>query len=383
MNDAAAPLRRAFGAPTGFRVLVVDDDPDMATLLSRTLEKEGLVADTVHDGDAALVHAMSSPPDLILLDVMLPGMSGFDICERLKADEVTALIPIILITTLGDMASRVRGIEAGADDFLSKPVKVEELIARVKTLRRLHETRRDLEARRLSAEVERKEAIRRAFSRYISPRLAERIISDSDPDGVPFDHHAQRISVVALFADLRGFTRLTETIEVDKVVAMLNEYFAVITEAAYRNDGTIFSMAGDCLLVGFNVPFPQPDAALRAWRTAEDMISGFAPVLAGWTERGGLPTGVGIGIASGEAIIGNIGSPHHMSYTIIGDAVNTAARLMQMARGGELLVSGNVYDAIAALIPAGAAISRGNVALRGKTELTAVHSIELSRARTG
>src|SRR3954468_21760260 len=100
--------------------------------------------------------------------------------------------------------------------------------------------------------------------------------------------------------------------------------------------------------------------------------------------RGIAPRGavMGIGIASGEAIIGNIGSPHHMSYTIIGDAVNTAARLMQMARGGELLVSGNVYDSIAALIPAGAALSRGNVALRGKTELTAVHSIELSRART-
>jgi len=381
MNEMAAAVRRSPAAQSAFRVLVVDDDPDMATLLKRTLEKEGMAADTVYDGDAALVRAMSTPPDLILLDVMLPGANGFDICERLKADEVTALIPIILVTSLEDSQSRVRGIEAGADDFLSKPVKVEELMARVKTLRRLHETRRELEARRLGAEVQRKEAIRRAFSRYISPRLAERIISDLREDGGPFDHHAQRINVVALFADLRGFTRLTETIEVDKVVGMLNEYFAVITEAAYRNDGTIFSMAGDCLLVGFNVPFPQADAALRAWRTAEDMIAGFAPVLAGWTQGGGMPTGVGIGIATGEAIIGNIGSPHHMSYTIIGDAVNTAARLMQMARAGELLVSGSVYDSISALIPGGAAVSRGNVALRGKTEPTPVFSIELARPR--
>jgi len=381
MSELAAPVRRAPAIQAAFRVLVVDDDPDMATLLVRTLEEEGMAADTVHDGDAALVHAMSSPPDLILLDVLLPGKSGFEICERLKADDVTALIPIILVTSLEDTQSRVRGIEAGADDFLSKPVRLEELIARVKTLRRLHETRRELEARRLGAEVQRKETIRRAFSRYISPRLAERIISDLGEDGVPFDNHAQRISVVALFADLRGFTRLTETIEVDKVVAMLNEYFAVITEAAYRNDGTIFSMAGDCLLVGFNVPFPQPDAALRAWRTAEGMIAGFAPVLASWTQRGGLPTGVGIGIAAGEAIIGNIGSPHHMSYTIIGDAVNTAARLMQMARGGELLVSGDVYESIRTLVPGGCAVSRGNVALRGKTEPTTVYSIELSRPR--
>ncbi len=380
MNERAFEGRQA-PAQAAFRVLVVDDDPDMAMLLSRVLVKEGMVVDTVYDGDAALVHAMSSAPDLILLDVMLPGLGGFDICERLKADDVTALIPIILVTALEDTQSRVRGIEAGADDFLSKPVKVEELIARVKTLRRLHDTRRELEARRLAAEVQRKETIRKAFSRYISPRLAERIISDLGDDGLPFQSHAQRISVVALFADLRGFTRLTETIKVDKVVAMLNEYFAVITEAAFRNDGTIFSMAGDCLLVGFNVPFPQPDAAVRAWRTAQDMIASFAPVLAGWTQGGGTPTGVGIGIASGEAIIGNIGSPHHMSYTIIGDAVNTAARLMQMARAGELLVSGAVYDSIRGLVPPSSVASRGNVALRGKTEATPVYAIELASVR--
>ena len=379
MSELAFPAQKAASGQAVFRVLVVDDDQDMAALLKRTLAKEGMSVDTVFDGDSALVHAMSSTPDLILLDVVLPGISGFDLCERLKADDATALIPIILVTTLEDSRSRVRGIEAGADDFLSKPIKLEELVARVKTLRRLHETRRELEARRLTAEVHRKEAIRKAFSRYISPRLAERIISDAGNDGVPFQSRAKRISVVALFADLRGFTRLTETMEVDKVVGMLNEYFAVITEAAYRYDGTIFSIAGDCLLVGFNVPFPQADASQRAWRTAQDMVAGFAPVLAGWTQGGGLPTGVGIGIASGEAIIGNIGSPHHMSYTIIGDAVNTAARLMQMARGGELLVSDAVYDSIRDLVPAGSVASRGKIPLRGKTEATPVYSIELAK----
>ena len=378
MNDLAFPLPHASGRAL-FRVLIVDDDQDMAAILARTLTKEGMAVETVYDGDAALVHAMSSAPDLILLDVLLPGISGFDLCERLKADDATALIPIILVTTLEDDSSRLRGIQAGADDFLSKPVKLEELVARVKTLRRLHETRRELEARRLTAEVHRKEAIRKAFARYISPRLAERIISDVGNEGVPFQSRAQRISVVALFADLRGFTRLTETMDVDQVVGMLNEYFAVITEAAFRQEGTIFSMAGDCLLVGFNVPFPQPDALVRALRTAQDMVASFAPVLTGWTRHGGLPTGVGIGIASGEAIIGNIGSPHHMSYTIIGDAVNTAARLMQMARAGELLVSGTVYDAIRDLVPADSVASRGNVALCGKAEATPVYSIELAK----
>ena len=341
MSDPA-PARRMAPAGARFRVLVVDDDPDMAAFLARLLAKEDMAADTVYDAAAALARVGEAPPDLVLLDVMLPGASGFEICERLKSDPATAMIPVVLVTALEDHESRIRGIRAGADDFLSKPVRREELIARVKTLRRLHETRRELESRRLAAEVQRKEALHKAFTRYISPRLAERIIAELGDDGAPFHRDAQRVSVVALFADLRGFTHLTESTQVDEVVELLNEYFSVITDAAYRHDGTIFSMSGDALLVGFNVPFPQPDAAARAWRAARDMVASFAPVLERWARRGGMQTGVGIGIASGEAILGNIGSPHYMSHTIIGDAVNTAARLQQKAKAGEVLVSGAV-----------------------------------------
>ncbi|TMG81813.1 MAG: response regulator [Betaproteobacteria bacterium] len=252
-----------------FRVLVVDDDPDMQRLLALMIRTEGMQADTADDGDAALARASAAPPpDLILLDVMLPGIDGFTVCERLKHDPATAMIPIVLITALEDRASRVRGIRAGADDFLSKPVQREELLARVQTLRRLHETRRELEQRRLAAEVSRKEALRKAFARYISPRLVETMMADLEAGGTPFERAPQRMSVVVLFADLRGFTRLTERTQVDGVVSLLNDYFAVMTEAAYRHDGTIFSMAGDNLLVGFNVPFPQPDAAALAWRAA-------------------------------------------------------------------------------------------------------------------
>ena len=252
-------------APPAFRVLVVDDDADMVGFLGMLLQKEGLKVETASDGETALAKVHASPPDLVLLDVMMPGTSGFEVCHRLKGDERTALIPVVLVTALEDSQSRVRGIEAGADDFLSKPVKREELVARVKTLRRLHETRKELESRRLAAEVQRKEAIRKAFSRYISPRLAERI-ADAGEQGNPFHGKAQRTSLVALFADLRGFTRMTEKTEVVSVVGMLNEYFGVLTDAAYQNDGTIFNMAGDSLLVGFNVPFPQEDAAERAWQ---------------------------------------------------------------------------------------------------------------------
>jgi class 3 adenylate cyclase len=361
-------------AEAGFRVLVVDDDPDMAGYLCLLLEREGMAVVRAADGESGAREILGSAPDLVLLDVMLPDASGFDLCRRLKADPATALIPVVLVTALDDHASRVSGIQAGADDFLSKPVRREELIARVQTLRRLHETRRELEARRLAAEVQRKEAIRKAFSRYMSPRLAERIIGELGSEQAAFGE-AHRVQVVALFADLRGFTRLTESVEVGEVVGMLNEYFAVITEAAYRNEGTIFSMAGDSLLVGFNVPFPQPDAPLRAWRTAQDMIGSFAPVLARWTQRGGAPTGIGLGIAAGEAIVGNVGSPHFMNYTVIGDAINTAARLTQMANAGEVLVSGAVHEAIRGALPAGRAEPRGDVALRGKSEPVAVYAL--------
>jgi class 3 adenylate cyclase len=356
-------------------VLVVDDDPDMAAFLARMLENEGMRVACVPDGCQAMAQVGKMPPDLVLLDVMLPDASGFAICEQLKSSPVTAMLPVVLVTALDDSASRVRGIEAGADDFLSKPVRREELIARVKTLRRLHQTRRELEARRLASEVQRKEALRKAFSRYISPRLAERIISDLGEDGAPFGGEPQRVNVVALFADLRGFTRLTESAGVEDVVSMLNQYFAVVTEAAYRHEGTIFSIAGDSLLIGFNVPFPQPDASSRALRAAQDMIVSFAPVLEHWTGQGGRPTGIGIGIASGEAILGNIGSPHYMSHTIIGDAVNTAARLMQMAQAGELLMSNAVHHAAAGAVPAGRIEPRGNLALRGKSEPIAVYSM--------
>jgi len=375
MSEAVAAGRLAPTQATALRVLVVDDDPDMAAYLARLLQSEGLAAETVSNGDAAMVYVMSTPPDLVLLDIMMPGTDGFEICARLKADTATAMIPVVLVTALEDQQSRVRGIKAGADDFLSKPVHREELVARVETLKRLHATRRELEARRLAAEVQRKEALRRAFSRYISPRLAERIISDMEDEGTPFRRGAQRVSVVALFADLRGFTRLTESTGVDEVVGLLNEHFSVITDAAYRHDGTIFSMAGDSLLVGFGVPFPQADAAARAWRAAHDMLRSFTSVHARWIKSGGVPTGLGIGIASGEAILGNVGSPHYMSYTIIGDAVNIASRLVQAAKPGEILVSGSVYETIRAMIPAGAAKSQGEVALRGKSGTTPVWSI--------
>jgi len=376
MSDLAAG-RTAQGE---FRVLVVDDDPDMAGYLAHVLKQLGMQAETVSDGRAALERIAAAAPDLVLLDVLMPDLSGFDICRQLKTNEATALIPVVLVTALEDKESRVRGIDAGADDFLCKPIHREELLARVMTLRRLHETRKELEGRRLAAEVQKKEAIRTAFARYISPQLADRVLRESrDGEGL-FRNLSDRAGVVALFADLRGFTRLSETVAVSSIVPMLNEFFAELTAAAHAHEGTIFSMAGDSLLVGFNVPVPQPDATERAVAAGRAMIQRFAPIAVRWKSEHGLAVGIGVGIESGEVVVGNVGAPSFMSYTIIGDAVNVAARLMQMAGVGEILIGPRASLSLHSLLGRSTPLDRRQVKLKGKSEPIEVVSLRVASA---
>ena len=379
MNDIASG-HAAQRAQAAFRVLVVDDDPDMARFLSRMLTQKGLHAEIASDGHVALARIAADPPDLVLLDVQMPGPNGFEICRELKSRDATALLPVVLITALEDQDSRVRGIEAGADDFLSKPVRREELIARVNTLRRLHETRKELEGRRLAAEVQRKEEIRKAFARYISPRLAERVLGEARGSEDVFRNLSNRAAVVALFADLRGFTRLSESVTVSSIVPMLNEFFTVLTEAAYDNEGTVFSMAGDSLLVGFNVPVPQPDATERAVAAGRAMIQRFAPVAARWEAEHGLSTGIGVGIESGEVVVGNVGAPTFMSYTIIGDPVNVVARLMQRAEPNEILIGPRASLALHAMLGGSMPLDRRAVKLKGKAEPVEVVTLRVAPA---
>jgi class 3 adenylate cyclase len=186
--------------------------------------------------------------------------------------------------------------------------------------------------------------------------------------------------VVALFADLRGFTRLSETVAVSSIVPMLNEFFSVLTGAVHENEGTVFSMAGDSMLVGFNVPVAQPDAAERALRTARSMIERFAPVADRWRREHGLATGVGVGIEAGEAVAGNVGAPSFMSYTIIGDPVNVAARLMQRAGANELLIGPRAASALQRTLAKTDGVDRCTVELKGKAEPVEVVSLKLKPA---
>jgi len=364
MSDLAAGQ----AAQGEFRVLVVDDDADMATFLAHLLAGEGIRTEIAGDGSAALAKIRLAPPDLVLCDVLMPGLSGFDICKKLKDNAATALIPVVLLTALEDHDSRVRGIEAGADDFIAKPVRREELVARVRTLRKLHQTRRELEARRENEERMQRESLRRTFLRYISPRVADQLLDGRIDTTGAFRNLSDRAGVVALFADLRGFTHLSETVPPSNVVPMLNAFFTELTAAAHEHEGTVFSMAGDSLLVGFNVPVPQPDAAERAVAAGRSMIRRFAPIARHWLARHGLAAGVGVGIEAGDVVVGNVGAPSFMSYTIIGDAVNVAARLMQIAAANEILVGPRALLSLGRLLGRSTALDRREVALRGKAE---------------
>jgi class 3 adenylate cyclase len=159
---------------------------------------------------------------------------------------------------------------------------------------------------------------------------------------------------------------------------MLNEFFTVLTEAAHENEGTVFSMAGDSMLIGFNVPVPQPDATTRAVSTGRAMIQRFAPVAARWQAQHGLSTGIGVGIESGEVVVGNVGAPSFTSYTIIGDPVNVAARLMQRAAPNEILIGPSASLSLPAMLGRSTPLERRKVELKGKAAPVEVVSLRVA-----
>jgi class 3 adenylate cyclase len=377
------PSRRYGGDPgsaalapagTGL-VLVVDDQEDNRILTERYLVKEGYRVELAENGERALEKVRDNKPHLILLDVMMPGENGFEICRRLKNDPQTLDIPVVLITGLQRKDDRIAGKEAGADDFLSKPYYPEEMLARVRSLMRLAEARRALEQARLAHEVEQRERIRGMFERYVSPKLVKEILTRNEGADNPLER-LSRIHAVALFADIRGFTRMVEQLEPGVVVQLLNDFFTRITSIAYSYQGTVINMAGDSLLVAFGVPLPQADATVRAVKAGIAMVEDFRAVARSWHSQFDIEVGLGVGIGQGSVIAGNVGSPTYMSYTIIGDAVNVGARLMQNAHAEEILVSEPVLKGLGALAEQLHVEPLAPILLKGKSAPLSVYRIK-------
>ena len=335
-------------------LLVVDDNEDNRFALTRRLAREGYpnVAIAV-DGRQALELLRDKPFDLVLLDIMMPNVNGYEVLEKMKADDQLRHIPVIMISAVDEIDSVVRCIELGADDYLPKPFNPTLLRARVGAClerKRLHDQvaaqAADLAAwnRTLEQRVEQQLAeIERVgrLKRFLSPQIAELILSSGD-DRVLESH---RSAVTVLFCDLRGFTAFSETTEPEEVMSVLREYHAALGQLIHKHQGTVERFAGDGIMVLFNDPLPCPDPSLRAVQMAIEMRNDVGALAAKWRKHG-HELGFGIGIAHGYATLGRIGFEGRFDYGAIGSVVNLAARLCADAKDGQILIDPKVQAAI-------------------------------------
>ncbi len=332
------------------KVLVVDDVAVNVKLLADLLAVKGYAVVTAASGAEALEQIEKEQPGLVLLDVMMPGMSGYDVCRRIRQNAATAMLPVIMVTALDPTQERVKGIEAGADDFLSKPINQPELLARVKSLLRiklLHDEladwNRTLE-RRVEQQLAQLDRLER-LKRFFSPQLAELIVSGDTED--PLKSHRREITVV--FLDLRGFTAFAETSEPEEVMSVLREYHNAMGRTILEHEGTLERFTGDGMMIFFNDPVPVPDAPERAVRMAVAMRGRVDELLVTWRKRG-YDLDFGIGIAQGYATIGAIGFEGRMDYGAIGTVTNLAARLCGEARPRQILIAQRVLGAVEAMV---------------------------------
>lgn len=332
-------------------ILVVDDTPLNVKLLADLLGVHGYRVRTAGSGEAALQAIAQGVPDLVLLDVMMPGMSGYEVCQRIRAHPDTQLLPVVMVTALDPAEERIKGIDAGADDFLSKPINLSELLARVRSLLRiaeLHDTVRR-QAALLAEWNEQLEA--RVQAQVQELRRLEHLKSFLPPEVVPLALadggdallRSQRREVTIAAVDMRGFTAFSEQAAPEVVIAVLSDYFKTLGSLAERHGGTVEKFAGDGMIVVFNAPVALEQAEVQALREALAMQEAFLALRAGWTQ-GGRELGLGIGVSSGPASLGVLGYEGHWQYSSIGTVTNLAARLCADATHGQVLATQGVVE---------------------------------------
>jgi class 3 adenylate cyclase len=350
-------------------ILIVDDQPMNVDILQTRLAVHGYELLTAYDGEEALAKARAELPDLILLDIMMPKMDGIEVCHRLKADTSLPFMPIIMVTAKADSQDVVAGLEAGADEYLTKPIDQAALVARVKSMLRikaLHDTVQQQAAQlaawnqtleqRVHEQVGELERMGR-LKRFFSPQLAELVVSAGGEKLL--QSHRREITVV--FCDLRGFTAFSEVVEPEEIMEVLREYHRALGQLIFRFEGTLERFTGDGLMVFFNDPLPCPDHPVRAVRMAVAMRQEVATLLEKWHKRG-HELDFGIGIAQGYATLGMIGFESRGDYAAVGPTTNLASRLCSEAQGGQILVSQRILAAVEALVNVE---PRGELALKG------------------
>ena len=373
-------------APDRPTLLIVDDTPANLALLSDIL-KASYRTKVAVDGEKALRIARSpTPPDLILLDIMMPGMDGYEVCRRLKLNPATRAIPVIFVTALGQEEDETLGLDMGAVDYVTKPISAAIVRARIKTQLALsahaHAMQRlvdKLEAQalelselnrtlqqRVADEVEQVGRLTR-LKRFFSPPVVELILSGTTDD--PLKSH--RRDIAAVFIDLRGFTAFTETSEPEDVISVIGEFHVAMGRLVMSHGGTLEHFAGDGMMIFFNDPVPVDNPAAIAVRMAIEMQACFVELAQRWQRRG-YRLAMGIGIAQGFATIGAIGFEGRRDYGVIGNVTNLAARLCAEALGGQILVSQRVQGNVAGVARTNPV---GEVALKGFHRPLPVHAV--------
>ena len=349
-------------------ILVVDDLAPNVRLLEAVLSPKGFRVATASSGAEALDVLGKEHPDLVLLDILMPGMDGYEVCRRIREDPGTAFLPVIMITASGE-EEKIRAIESGADDFVNKPFDQAELLARVRSLvrvKRYHDTIENQAAeltrwnheleQRVQEQVEQLERMNR-LRRFLPAQLADLIVSSGDESFL--NGHRREITVVS--CDLRGFTAFAETAEPEDIWEILGEYHAALGDLVARFEGTLERFSGDGLVVFFNDPIPCDDAPLRSIRMALAMCQRVQELADGWQRRG-YELAFGVGIAQGYATLGRIGYAGRFDYAAVGSVTNLAERLCAEATPWQILVTQRVNAAAEDLV-----VSRlvGELSLRG------------------
>ena len=361
------------------KILVVDDTPQNVKLLADLLTVKGYAVVTAASGAEALKQMEAERPDLVLLDVVMPGMSGYEVCRKIRENPATQILPVVMATSLDPAQERVKGIEAGADDFLTKPINQPELLARVRSLLRIKEMYDTIQAQaaqltewnktleeRVQEQVAQLERLGR-LKRFFSPHLAELIVAGGAED--PLKTHRREVTVV--FLDLRGFTAFAETSEPEEVMGVLREYHAEMGKLILEHDGTLERFTGDGMMIFFNDPTPVPNPAERALRMAVAMRDRVAELIVKWRKRG-YDLDFGVGIAQGYATIGAIGFEGRWDYGAIGTVTNLAARLCGEAKPGQVLISQRLMGTVEELVEVEAV---GELTLKGFSRPVTTHNV--------
>jgi DNA-binding response OmpR family regulator len=367
------------------KILVVDDVPENVRLLEAVLVPRGYEVVTAHDGDAALDLVEAEEPDLILLDVMMPGRDGYAVCSSLRANDSTAMLPVIMVTSSVGQ-EKTRAIEAGADDFIPKPFNHDELLTRVRSLlriKRYHDTIKEQAAelaelnrtleQRVQEQVGELERLRR-LRRFLSPQLADAVVSSGD-ETILRSHRRQ---VAMFFADLRGWTSFVDAVEPEELMRVLGEFHGAIGRLVKRFDATVGFLEGDGVQLFFNDPIEIPDAALRAVRTGCALREEMDLLLPVWSKRG-YDLDFGVGIALGYATCGEVGFEGRSDYAAIGAVTNLAARLADEATGGQILIAQRLYAEVEQAVEVKPA---GEFALKGFRHPVAAFDVVAVRSPT-